>query len=334
MNKTKKLLTIGACTLLLSGCGSIPTLSDGSQAVVNFKEESLSISANELYEKMKESYALDTMITIMDTKVLEKEYPDNLKDAKETAETTVESMVDTYGEDYITSYFGSVDAYQNFVYLNNLRQKAIVDYAKSLVSEKELKSYYDKNIYGDVTVSHILIQTGVTDNTSAEDKTKLEKEAKDKINAIIKKLDEADDKKAKFAELAKTESDDDATKENGGSLGAINTGTLSSAYDEILESARKLKDGEYSKTVITTELGYHVIYRESSKEKAKYEDKVEEMKEAIANDKLSDDATIQVTAMDELRKKYEMDIMDDDIKEKYATYIANQIAAARNSQTN
>ncbi len=332
MNKTKKILVLGACTLFMCGCGSeLPTLSDGSQPVISFKEGMDAVSAQDLYNTMKESYALDSMITLMDTKLLEKEYPNDLEDAKKSAQSTVKAMIDSYGEDYITSYFGSSKAYQNYVYLNTLQQKAILDFAKTKVSDKEMNSYYEKNIYGDVTVNHILIKTGVTDNTSSDDKKKLESDAKDKINEIIKKLDEAEDKAKKFSELAKEYSEDDATKENGGSLGAINTGTLSTQYDELLKSARELKDGEYSKSVITTELGYHVIYRVYASEKPSFDDKKDEIQEAIANEKLTDDATLRITAMDELRKKYGMEINDSELKEKYSNYIANQIASARNS---
>jgi len=334
MKKSKKLILLGACTLLLCGCGKdIPTLSDGSEEVVSFNEGTESISANELYEAMKESYALDSVLTLMDTKILEKEYENDKEDAKKNAESTVKSMKDTYGEDQIIQAFGSVEYYKKTLYLNNLQQKAILDYGKTLVSDKEISSYYDKNIYGDVTVDHILIKTGIT-NETGEEKTKKENAAKDKINEIIKKLNEADNKLEKFKELAKEYSEDEATKENGGSLGAINTGTLSSSYDELLKSARELKDGSYSTSVITTELGYHVIYRESSSEKPKLEDKKEEIKEAIAEDKIDDDATIRITAMDELRKKYGMNINDSEIKEKYSNYIANQIASAKSQKQN
>ncbi len=332
MNKTKKILILGACAFMMCGCTkNYPTLSDGSQAVINFNEGTDAISANDLYSKMKENYALDTIITLMDTKILEQEYPNDLETAKKNAESTTKSMISSYGETYINQYFGSKDNYKNYVYLNNLQQKAILDYAKTLVSEDAMKSYYEKNVYGDVTVDHILIKTGVTDSTSADDKTKLEKEAKNKVNDIISKLNAAEDKLATFKELAKEYSNDDATKNNGGSLGAINTGTLSSSYDELLKAARSLKDGAYSTSIITTELGYHVIYRESSSEKPSYDDKKDEIKETLANEKINDDATIKVTAMDELRKKYGMDILDEDIKKQYSNYIANQIANAKNN---
>ncbi len=333
-NKTKKIVILGACTLLLCGCGKeIPTLSDGSQAVVSFNEGTESISANQLYEKMKENYSLNAILTLMDTEILEQKYPDDLEDAKDQAESTIESLIKTYGESQVIAMYGSVNSGEEMLYLSNLRNKAILDYGKSLVTEDEINSYYEKNIYGDVTVDHILITTGVTEDTSTEEKTKLEEEAKKKINTIISELDKAEDKLTRFKELAKEYSEDEATKNNGGSLGAINTGTLSSSYDEILKSARELKDGEYSKEVITTSLGYHVIFRENSSEKPSLDDKKDEITETLANEKLSNDQTLQVTALDELRKEYGMTFNDTDIKEKYSAYIANQIASIKSQSS-
>jgi len=334
MNKTQKIIALGACTLLLCGCGkTIPTLSDGSQAVVNFKEGTEAISANDLYTKMKENYALDSLITLMDTKILEQKYADDLTDAKKSAESTLKSMKDTYGQDTIISYYGSLDNYKQTIYLGNLRNKAILDYAKTLISDKEMESYYEKNIYGDITVDHILIKTGVTTETG-DSKTALENKAKEKVQEIIDKLNKAEDKLATFKELAKEYSDDEATKDKGGNLGAINTGTLSSSYDEVLSAARKLKDGEYSTSIITSELGYHVIYRESSTEKPTYDSKKDSIKEELANQKLDKDSTIQITALDELRKEYGMEITDSDLKTKYSNYIANSITNAKTNNNN
>lgn len=333
-NKTKKILILGACTLLLCGCGkTIPTLSDGSQAVVSFNEGTESISANQLYEKMKENYSLNAILTLMDTEILENKYPDELEEARDEAESTIDSLIGTYGEDQVIAMYGSISGGEETLYLSNLRNKAILDYAKSLITEDEITAYYNSNIYGDVTVDHILITTGVTEDTSEEDKTKLEEEAKAQVDEIIEKLNAAEDKLATFKELAKEYSDDTATKDNGGSLGAINTGTLSSDYDEILKAARNLKDGEYSTELITTSLGYHVIFRESSSEKPSLEDSRDDVVESLANNKLDEDQTLQVTALDELRKEYGMTINDSDIASKYSAYIANQIASIQSSQS-
>ena len=68
MNKTKKILILGACAFMMCGCTkNYPTLSDGSQAIINFNEGTNAISANDLYNKMKENYALDTIITLIES---------------------------------------------------------------------------------------------------------------------------------------------------------------------------------------------------------------------------------------------------------------------------
>lgn len=75
-----------------------------------------------------------------------------------------------------------------------------------------------------------------------------------------------------FAKLAKEYSEDDDSKEDGGSLGEINIGSLDSNYDELVKAASELKDGEYSTEIITTELGYHVILKTKTGEKKSYDD--------------------------------------------------------------
>ena len=47
----KKVLILGVCSLLLCGCGKIPTLSNGDEAVVTFIEGEM-ISANDFYEEI------------------------------------------------------------------------------------------------------------------------------------------------------------------------------------------------------------------------------------------------------------------------------------------
>ena len=87
-----------------------------------------------------------------------------------------------------------------------------------------------------------------------------------------------------------------------------------------------MKDGEYSTEMITTELGYHVIFREASKEKAAYEDVKDTIKETLANNKMSEDATISTKAMQNLRDEFGLDIIDSDIQSQYAKYIQNALS--------
>ena len=71
----KKLLVLAVIGLMMCGCGKIPKLENGEEAVVTFKDNE-AISINELYEGVKESYALATLIDMIDTKILYLEYTD------------------------------------------------------------------------------------------------------------------------------------------------------------------------------------------------------------------------------------------------------------------
>lgn len=327
----KKVIVLGLCTLMVCGCGkTIPTLENGEQAVVTFSNGD-KIGINELYNDLKNNYALDSLINLVDKKILEDKYKDNLESANEYADSTMKSLEENYGDQLLTaiqSYtsYSTVEAYKSYVYLSYLQNLAAEDYAKSQVTEKQMKEYYEKNTYGDVLVNHILVTPNVKEDAKEEEKTKAENEAKDKINTIIAKLKESKDVKKTFAELAKEYSEDESTKNDGGSLGYINNGTLSSSYDEILKAAFKLKDGEFSTEVITTELGYHVIFREASKEKAKFDDVKDSIKDTLSQDLLKEDNTMSVKAMQQLRKDYGFEIVDSEIQSQYAKYIQNALA--------
>ncbi len=330
----KKIVILGLCTLMVCSCGkTIPKLENGNDAVVTF-ENGEKISIEELYNDLKNNFALESLINLVDKKILEEKYKDNLSSAEEYAASTIKSLEENYGENLLaaiqtyTSYT-TVEAYKNYVYISQLQNQAREDYAKKQITEKEMKDYYEKNIYGDVLVNHILVTPNVKEDASAEEKTNAENEAKEKINTIIAKLKESENKKEAFNNLAKEYSEDSSTKEDGGSLGYINDGTLSSSYDEIIKNAFQLKDGEFSTEVITTELGYHVIFREASKEKASFEDVKDTILEKLANELLNKDATLSIKAMQELRKEYGMDIIDSEIQNQYAKYIQNSLAQAQ-----
>lgn len=328
----KKIIVLALCVLMISGCGSkIPKLSNGDEAVVTLKDDS-KISVNELYGKLKNDYALQTLINMIDRNILESKYPNELENAKNSADSTLQQLEAAYGDDlnqaiqYYTGY-QSVDAYKDSLYINYLQNLAIQEYAKKQIDEKEVEKYYKNEIVGDIKISHILITPEVTkEMTDAEKKTK-EEEAKKTVNTIIAELKKAkkDTIETRFSELAKEYSKDSTTKDNGGSLGFINKGTLSSAYDEVIDTAYKLKDGQYSTSIIETELGYHVILRTESKEKDSLENVRDSILETLADEYLKANTVTNIKAMQELRKEYDMSIVDSELQEQYANYVQNLI---------
>ncbi len=332
----KKIFVLGVCAFMLCGCGkTIPTLENGEQAVVTF-ENGDKISVNDLYTKVKDSYALQSLLQMIDQYILEKEYADEVETMQETAESTIKAMKENYGEEQLlqilqSSGFSSIESYQNAYYINALQNLAIVDYGKAQVTDKEIEKYYKESVFGDIQISHILITADTTSTMTSEEKTEAETKAKETAEGYIQEIQNSEDKKAKFEEIAKAYSKDDSTKDNGGNLGYVNIGTLSTAYDELVKAAQELKDGEISKTVLTTELGYHIIYRDNQKEKASLDDTRESIRETLGNKKLQNDGTMSITALTELRKKYGMEIVDSEIQKQYGNYISNTIAAIENS---
>lgn len=336
----KKIIVLALIvTLLCSGCGSkIPTLSNGDEAVVTLKDGSM-ISVNELYNAVKSDYALETLVTLVDQKILEEKYADKVEEAKNYADNIMNQYESIYGEQFETlvrqNGYPSLEAFKNNnVYINYLRNLEIEDYCKKQVTEKEIKKYYDDEIVGDIKVNHILISPKTNDSMTDEEKSAADTEAKEKVEAIIAELKKTNKNEVadKFAELAKEQSEDESTKDNGGSLGFINKDTLSSDYDELVKAAYKLKDGEYSTSVITTEIGYHVILRSETKEKADIEEVRDTILEALGSEYLTDNLVANVKALQELRKEYETEIVDTDLQSKYATYIQNEITYWQNVQ--
>lgn len=336
----KKIIVLALIvTLLCSGCGSkIPTLSNGDEAVVTLKDGS-KISVNELYESVKNDFALQAMVNLVDKKILEDSYSDKVEEAKKYADDIMTQYESLYGDQLLSliqqqTGYQSLESYKDSIYVNYLERLAIEDYCKKQITDKEINAYYKDEIVGDIKVSHILISPKTTDDMTDEEKAAAETEAKEKIEAIISELKKTNknDVADKFAELAKEQSQDESTKNNDGSFGFINKNTLSSAYDELVSAAYKLKDGEYSTSIITTELGYHVILRTETKEKASLEDVKEDILETLGAEYLEENQVSAVKALQEKRKEYGVEIVDSELKAQYAELIQNQIAAYQEQQ--
>jgi len=82
-------------------------------------------------------------------------------------------------------------------------------------------------------------------------------EKEDDAKAIIAKLDKGE----KFSELAK-QSKDPGSKDKGGELGWSSPATYVKPFGEALT---KLKKGEYTKTPVKSDFGYHVIQLDDSR---------------------------------------------------------------------
>ena len=332
----KKIVLAMALTLLLTGCGKVPKLENGKDAVVSF-ENGDKISVDDLYNELKDKYALSILINMIDKKVLEETFPDNKEKAEKAAESYVSALKENYETEEkflaaIQQYYGysTIDEYKAQVYLSHMQSYAVEAYAKDKLTDSEIESYY-KDMKPDIEVNHILITPQVTDKMSDDEKKKAETEAETKAKSIIEELKKLvkDDKSVNdaFTELAKKYSEDEATKEKGGSLGQINETTLGSNYTNLVKEAYELKDNAYSTKVIKTELGYHVIMRAKTYDKKELKDVKDQIIETLAKNKVSKDNTIAVNALQHYRKEKGVKIEDDTLATQYSNYISNTLAS-------
>ena len=318
----KKLICILAVLLLVTSCGKVPKLKNGDEAVVTMKDGDISVE--ELYSEMKEKYALDMLITKIDTAILnnvyktddeEKNYIDKqLETIKYYYETYYKSQYKSFQEYLTQNGVESEDELKENIRLTYKRNKAVKDYVKSIITDKEIEKYYDEEIFGDISASHILIKPEYDDNASDEEKKETEKKALKEAKEVIAKLKKGED----FAELAKEYSDDSSNSKSGGKLADFNHGQMVEAFED---AAKELKVGSYTTTPVKTEFGYHIILKTAQKDKPALKEVKDDIISDLTDEKLKDDSTLEVTALVELRKKHKVEIQDKDIKKLYEAYV-------------
>ena len=333
----KKILCLMLGLILLTGCGKIPQLENGQDAVVSFKNGDM-ISVDDLYNELKDKYALSTLLNMIDRKVLEETFPDNIEKAKKSSESYIESLKENYNSEEellsaIQQYYGyiTIEEYQNQIYLGYMQSYAMNEYAKEQVTDNDIEKYYKNEIDNDIEISHILITPEVTDEMNEDEIKKAETDAEKKAEDIISELKNSvkNGKKVSeaFSELAKKYSEDDATKDKGGSLGQVNKTTLGDTYTEIVEKAYTLKDDNYYTKVIKTSLGYHIIMRNQTYEKKSLDELKDEIIEILANDITKEDNTLSINALQHYRKQMGVNIEDSTLATQYSNYITNSLAS-------
>lgn len=318
----KKLICILAVLLLVTSCGKVPKLKNGDEAVVTMKDGDISVE--KLYSEMKEKYALDMLITKIDTAILnnvyktddeEKNYIDKqLETIKYYYETYYKSQYKSFQEYLTQNGVESEDELKENIRLTYKRNKAVKDYVKSIITDKEIEKYYDEEIFGDISASHILIKPEYDKNASDEEKKEAEKKALKEAKEVVAKLKKGED----FAELAKEYSDDSSNSKSGGKLADFNHGQMVEAFED---AAKELKVGSYTTTPVKTEFGYHIILKTAQKDKPALKEVKDDIISDLTDEKLKDDSTLEVTALVELRKKHKVEIQDKDIKKLYEAYV-------------
>lgn len=322
------LSSLAAISLVLTGCGKKVELKDGENTAVSIK--GAKITSNQYYDEIKEDN-IATLIDMIDHKLLDKTYKTD-DEEDESIEKQLSQLKSSYGsdEDTYTSilqqYFGvnSEEELEEMLRLEYKRNKAVKEYISDNLTDKEIKDYYNDNIYGEIKASHILISIDTDDDATDEEKEEAEEKALKKAKKIIKKLNNGED----FAKLAKEYSTDEATKENGGDLGYFQPSDM---VDEFSSAVRELKKGEYTKEPVKTQYGYHIILKVDEKEKAKLKKVKSEIKEKLTTQKLGEDNSLYYQTLVKYRVSKKITWKDDELEKQYNEYMDKLIENSKSS---
>ena len=312
----KKFMIITCCFLMLvlTACGN-PKLKDGKEVIASIDGKEFSV--DDLYNDLKKNYGENALLTMIDTYIAEKEI-ETTKEIEDYVNEVVEYWV-SYSEstgaesleDFLSGYMqiygiSTEEEFYDFVMSDYKLSLAVEQQIRDMITEDEIKDYYDESYTEKITVRHILIEAAEND-TNGE---KAKKQAEDLIKELNKvDKDELEDK---FSELAEEYSDDSSYSDGG----LIEDFMASGVVEEFWDASKDLKIGEYTTEPVKTDYGYHIIYKVSEKEKETLEDATEEIKETLAANNMQSGIYVN-QAKAELRKKYNLKIYDKDIETSY-----------------
>lgn len=315
LNKITKEQVIIFCTGLVLGLiimmfffpDRIAELKNGEEVAVEVGKNT--ITADDMYNRLKKVASLNILVEKVDEMILRDKYTlteEDNKSISQSAQTYITQANQAYNmseEDFIKSNgFESKEEFIKYLEIEYLRNKYYEEYTRNIITEDEINSYYNNNVYGSISTEHILVKT-----ENSEDET-----AKSKANEILEKLKSGtswDDLKNEYANDIVTES-------------------VTVEFDSPLESAykteaEKLKDGDYSSSLVKTSYGYHIVYRKSTSEKISLNDATNRIKEVIASEKQAADPNLYAKSLIYMRNEAGMDIKDTEIKKSYEDYRKN-----------
>ena len=320
MKKNIKIIICIMLAIMITGCKNKTSPSNGNESIVSLTKGDFKITVDDLYKELKEKYATNYIIQEIDNYILNSEYETD-DEAKEYADNQLKIYKMMYGnsdQELLSAIqnagYSSLDEFKETIIISYKRKQASKDYEKKSITESDINKYYDEKVYGETTVSHILVKLDSTSTMTDDEKKEAQKKADEKIKQIYEKLDGG----TAFAEVAKEFSEDTATKSDGGKIGTFTKGEMTEKFNKEFEDAvNNLAVGKYTKKTITSSYGYHIIYKDEQKDKPKLEEYKDTIIDKLAEEALENDSKAEYKAMIELRENYGLTFNDDEVKNQY-----------------
>ena len=322
MNKyIKTILLVLIVAVVFTGCKKVPKLENGKDAVVSLDKDGIAI--DDLYNSLNDQYGLSILIDMVDEKILDEKYDSTSEEKDYIAEQKnnesmmydllYKSQYSSYNQ-YLRARYGVKEESEldSLFRLNYRRSQATKDYAKTLITDSDIESYYNNDFIADIEASHILITAEYETGASQDEITAAQNKALETAKEVIKKLDEGQD----FAELAK-EYSKDGSASNGGALGRFGHGEM---VPEFESAAYALKVNEYTKEPVKTQYGYHIILKTQEYDKEPLEDVKDEIIDTLVTQKINNTENFSTIALIEMRKDAGMTIEDTELSNQYENY--------------
>lgn len=266
------------------------------------------ITAQEVFEEMKDSYGLEYLIEEVDAAIFDNLITlteEEINELKEQAQEYIDSakLSGYTEEEYLETYgFSSFDDFVDTLKQTRKKNKYLYNYLEERLEEGAVEQYYNENKDDLETYDseHILVK--ISDTVTDDEALQL-------ANEIISKLNEG----KTFSEVVEEYKDRITHEELG------YQGKSSSLQQSYIDELVALKDGEYSQTPIKTTYGYHIVHKIAT---STLEDLRESIIEELAEDTLlSDDSNLLYKAFAELRKEKNMVIKDETLNKQYDNYL-------------
>lgn len=278
----------------------IAKLKNGEEPVVTLK--GVEITADDFYNKLKESYTLEGILDLIDSYILNDKYDlddEATKYAKETSENVFNQYETYYGyskEDFLASEgFKNEKDFLEYLKVGYLYDTYVEEYVSSKVEDDDINDFYKDNIIGEKKI--VLFSSSSKENTL------------DKVRSALKKG-------TSLSTIKKNNKD-------------ITVNELTVTYkdyfnysEDIWKQIKTLKEKEYS-SIINDDptLGNVVVYVTSTSNKPNLKDIKDDILDFIVQEKLSEDSTLYAKALISLRESYDIDFKDTVVKKAYEDYI-------------
>lgn len=290
--------SIGITLTILLRPDAISQLKNGEEKVVSI--DNYTITADTLYESLKNMGSVYIIINEIDAKILDNLYEttdEMIEEVTSEANYYLNTASNYYGYS-VTAFlssngFTSFEDFKNNLILEYKRNLYLTDYLKKEITEEEVKNFYN-DLTGAMSGKYILI---------------------DDLDTTKKIL--ADLKSGKtYSEIINIYND----KINIKALKNIEFD--SNIEDEIYEELKNLEVNSYSNNYFNLNDKYVVVFKDDEIEKASLEELNERIKIYLAEEKINqDDGTIANEILNDLREKYNLHFFDTSIEKEYLNYL-------------